>query len=200
MNPKITKIYAGDAILYLEPSGPETSQLLYTGEEAAEWLKKQHQEEQEFAVYQSDTSNLISNFEDVARYFTPILAAGTITFNKEGKILMMFRKGSWDLPKGKADFGETISETAKRETQEETGLQGIQIVKELNPTCHVYFEPRVNAWICKTTYWFIAHWLGEGDLVPQAEEGITALEWMDLEKAKNIRPLYPLILNVLTGL
>jgi len=200
MNPKITKIYAGNAILYLEPHGPETTQMLHSGAEAADWLKKLSQEEQGFAVFQSDSLNSESSIESIEQYFTPIVAAGTLTFNKEGQVLMMFRKGSWDLPKGKADFGETISETAKRETQEETGLQGIQIVKELNPTCHVYFEPRVNAWICKTTYWFIAHWLGEGDLVPQAEEGITALEWMDLEKAKNIRPLYPLILNVLTGL
>jgi|GEM_PF-7126211 len=200
MNPKITKIYAGNAILYLEPHDPESTQMLHSGAEAADWLKKQSQEDQGFAVLQSDSLNSEFSIESIEQYFTPIVAAGTLTFNKEGQVLMMFRKGSWDLPKGKADFGETISETAKRETQEETGLQGIQIVKELNPTCHVYFEPRVNAWICKTTYWFIAHWLGEGDLVPQAEEGITALEWMDLEKAKNIRPLYPLILNVLTGL
>jgi 8-oxo-dGTP pyrophosphatase MutT (NUDIX family) len=200
MNPKITKIYAGDAILYLEPHDPESIKMLHSGAEAADWLKKQSQEDQGFAVLQSDSLNSEFSIESIEQYFTPIVAAGTLTFNKEGQVLMMFRKGSWDLPKGKADFGETISETAKRETQEETGLQGIQIVKELNPTCHVYFEPRVNAWICKTTYWFIAHWLGEGDLVPQAEEGITALEWMDLEKAKNIRPLYPLILNVLTGL
>lgn len=186
--------------MYLEPSGTEASQFLHSGAEAADWLKKQHQDEQGFAVFQSDTPILISNFEEVAQHFTPIIAAGTITFNKEGKILMMFRKGSWDLPKGKADPGESIAETAKRETQEETGLQEIQIIKELNPTCHVYFEPRVNAWICKTTYWFIAHWHGKGLLIPQAEEGITALEWMDLEQAKNIRPLYPLILNVLTGL
>ena len=200
MNPKITKIYTGNAILYLEPHGPESTQVLHSGAEAADWLKIQSQEEQGFAVLQSDSLNSDSNIESIEQYFTPIVAAGTLTFNKEGQVLMMFRKGSWDLPKGKADFGETISETAKRETQEETGLQGIQIVKELNPTCHVYFEPRVNAWICKTTYWFIAHWLGAGDLVPQAEEGITALEWMNLEHAKNIRPLYPLILNVLTGL
>ena len=186
--------------MYLEPHDPESTQMLHSGAEAADWLKKQSQEDQGFAVLQSDSLNSEFSIESIEQYFTPIVAAGTLTFNKEGQVLMMFRKGSWDLPKGKADFGETISETAKRETEEETGLQGIQIVKELNPTCHVYFEPRVNAWICKTTYWFIAHWLGEGDLVPQAEEGITALEWMNLEHAKNKTPLYPLILDVLTGL
>ena len=39
----------------------------------------------------------------------------------------MEHKSRWDLPKGHADPGETIMETALRETQEETGIEAEQI-------------------------------------------------------------------------
>ncbi len=47
--------------------------------------------------------------------------------NKEGKILLMKRAGaygkdSWAPPGGHVEFGETASETARRETKEETGI------------------------------------------------------------------------------
>jgi hypothetical protein len=38
--------------------------------------------------------------------FTLIEAAGGLVKNKENKILMIFRRGKWDLPKGKLDKGE----------------------------------------------------------------------------------------------
>ena len=51
-----------------------------------------------------------------------VKAGGGLVINKEGKLLFIFRKGIWDLPKGKMDFGETLEETAVRETSEETGI------------------------------------------------------------------------------
>ena len=40
--------------------------------------------------------------------YQPIDAAGGIAYNEQGAILMIFRRGKWDLPKGKLDKGESI--------------------------------------------------------------------------------------------
>ena len=42
-------------------------------------------------------------------------------FSKK-EILWIFRRGFWDLPKGKLDEGETIQTCAVREVEEETGI------------------------------------------------------------------------------
>jgi 8-oxo-dGTP pyrophosphatase MutT (NUDIX family) len=43
--------------------------------------------------------------------------------NEKGELLMIYRRGKWDLPKGKLDEGETIPQCALREVMEETGLR-----------------------------------------------------------------------------
>ena len=52
-------------------------------------------------------------------------AASAIIVNKEGKILLQRRSDNdlWALPGGAMEIGETLGETAKRETREETGLE-----------------------------------------------------------------------------
>lgn len=44
------------------------------------------------------------------------------------RFLLMRHPDRWDLPKGHAEPGETLPETALRETQEETGIAASQIV------------------------------------------------------------------------
>ena len=51
-----------------------------------------------------------------------IIAAGGLVTNENNELLMIFRRGKWDLPKGKLDKGETIEECAIREVEEETGI------------------------------------------------------------------------------
>lgn len=105
-----------------------------------------------------------------------IIAAGGIVENEEGKILFQFRRGKWDLPKGKLDEGETIEECAVREVEEETGLINIQLGELIGITKHLYTEHEVE--IEKETYWFAMKVSGEQKLVPQAEEDITELKWV----------------------
>ena len=59
-----------------------------------------------------------------------------IIFNKEGKILTIYRSktapsrpNTWDFPGGDLDFGEDATEGILREIKEETGLK----IKELMP-------------------------------------------------------------------
>ena len=53
-----------------------------------------------------------------------IIAAGGVVFRIEHEvvsILLIFRNGVWDLPKGKLEKGESIEMCASREVSEETG-------------------------------------------------------------------------------
>ena len=47
---------------------------------------------------------------------------------KAMKLLMIFRRGKWDLPKGKLDKGETFERCAVREIEEETGFRNLKLL------------------------------------------------------------------------
>jgi len=105
-----------------------------------------------------------------------IVAAGGIVENEEGKILFQYRRGKWDLPKGKLDDGETIEECAVREVEEETGLRNIELGELVGVTHHSYTER--NKEIDKETHWYAMKVTGEQNLVPQLEEDILELKWV----------------------
>lgn len=108
---------------------------------------------------------------------TKIVAAGGIVENDDTKILFQFRRGKWDLPKGKLDEGETLEECAVREVEEETGLKNIQLGKLIGVTTHFYKENEKD--IEKETHWFTMKVAGDQKLVPQVEEDILELRWVD---------------------
>src|SRR5690349_2204758 len=54
-----------------------------------------------------------------------VLAAGSLVYTPQKEILMIFRRGKWDLPKGKLDPGESLEACAIRELKEETGINAI---------------------------------------------------------------------------
>ena len=107
---------------------------------------------------------------------TKIVAAGGIVENEEKKILFEFRRGKWDLPKGKLDDGETLEECALREVEEETGLRHIELGELVGITTHFYRQHEED--IEKETYWYAMRVSGKQILVPQAEEDIFALRWV----------------------
>ena len=55
-----------------------------------------------------------------------IETAGGIVL-KNDKILFIFKRGMWDLPKGKVEGGNSSKKTAKIEISEETGLPKSQL-------------------------------------------------------------------------
>jgi 8-oxo-dGTP pyrophosphatase MutT (NUDIX family) len=115
-------------------------------------------------------------FEQIFRMAERIIAAGGIVQNEEGKILFQYRRGKWDLPKGKLEEGETIEECAVREVEEETGLKNIQLGELIGTTNHSYVERGKE--IDKETHWFAMKIEGEQNLVPQLEEDILELKWV----------------------
>ncbi|MCU0434457.1 MAG: NUDIX domain-containing protein [Bacteroidia bacterium] len=128
----------------------------------------------EVLLIHEDVNTLLRDFENSC---TVIEAAGGRVTNAEGKTLMIFRSGKWDLPKGKIDPGESASEAALREVEEECGISGLSIVKELITTWHTYMQG--NEPVIKKTYWFQMQCTDTRKLIPQAEEGITQAEWLD---------------------
>ena len=106
-----------------------------------------------------------------------IKAAGGLVYNQQGAILFMFRSGKWDLPKGKLDDGETIEACAIREVEEETGLTNIHLGKLIGITNHEYTMD--NILYEKETNWYKMAVSGQQVLIPQTEEGILELKWVD---------------------
>ena len=106
-----------------------------------------------------------------------IMAAGGIVTNEEGAILFMFRRGKWDLPKGKLDEGETLEQCAVREIEEETGLRNVVLGNLIGTTIHHYTEHGRS--IEKETHWYSMKASGNQALIPQTEEDISELKWVN---------------------
>ena len=106
-----------------------------------------------------------------------IKAGGGLVRNGEGELLLIFRRGKWDLPKGKLDEGETIEACALREVEEETGVKHLALGELISVTWHEYFDKWLNEDVIKETHWFRMNVAGVPALVPQTEEDITAIEW-----------------------
>lgn len=117
-------------------------------------------------------------------HFYSIEAAGGRVTNSAGETLFIFRRGKWDLPKGKIEDFEEVKEAAIREVEEECGIAGLTILYELPSTYHIYMQDDKE--ILKRTYWFEMTSEDKRKLVPQEEEGITEVKWLDemgIEKA-----------------
>ncbi len=118
------------------------------------------------------------------RMVKPIEAAGGVVFQKanEGiKVLLIFRNGVWDLPKGKLEKGESIPMCASREVSEETGTLLPMIIGDLGTTYHEYTQKKTE--YGKTTYWYAMVLPHITELIPQEEEGIESIDWVGLEDA-----------------
>ena len=104
-------------------------------------------------------------------------AAGGIVRNEKDDLLIIFRRKNWDLPKGKLDYNETAESAAVREVKEECGLKSVTLEKLLIRTFHTYTEK--NKFILKKTHWYSMYAEGNQELIPQAEEDIETVVWMN---------------------
>lgn len=111
-----------------------------------------------------------------------VIAGGGKVYNQNNEILFIYRNDKWDLPKGKAEGKETIEETSIREVTEETGVSGLKIVKQIDTTYHIF--KRNGKHKIKITYWFEMKTKYKGKLIAQEKEGITKVDWLDDNQAK----------------
>ena len=132
-------------------------------------------------VFSNEFELIINIFK---KKFPEIIAAGGKVINNKSEILFIYRNKKWDLPKGKAEKNEIISETALREVEEETGIKNLSIIKPLEKTYHIFKRGGKN--YLKTTYWFEMKSDFNGKLKPQKKEGITRVEWIGIENLSSI--------------
>ena len=143
--------------------------------------KLENNEAEALYLYDNDAEFLLKEFK---KRFKIIEAAGGLVKNSKGEVLFIYRNGVWDLPKGKIEKGEKIEEAALREVTEECGINALKIEDTLAETYHVYTLK--NRRILKITYWFAMTSNFKGVLQPQEEEGITRVEWINIDKVNNV--------------
>ena len=172
-----------DAIFIDEVSGPAIKSLLHE-------IKKEAFHAG--VLINNDLDHLKKEF---FKQFEVIEAAGGIVQNDLKQILFIYRLNKWDLPKGKVEKGENFEQTALREVEEETGVTHLQLKNKIGCTFHTY-----NAFgkhFIKTTHWYHMTCSGEQLLVPQTEEHITALHWINTkDMAKPLENTYASIRDI----
>jgi 8-oxo-dGTP pyrophosphatase MutT (NUDIX family) len=125
-----------------------------------------------------------------------IKAGGGLVENEKRELLFIFRRGKWDLPKGKLDPGESLADCAIREVKEETGIKDLELKRFLLITHHDYFERGVE--LTKETHWWLMKSNSNQTLIPQADEDITELKWIGTTELSTVlQNTYPGIIEVL---
>lgn len=106
-----------------------------------------------------------------------VYAAGGVVHTPDDELLMIYRRGKWDLPKGKLDKGEEDEEAAIREVTEETGLSDFEEISPLLATYHIYKEKEIL--VLKRVMWYDMLYTGNQKPIPQTEEDITEVKWFN---------------------
>jgi 8-oxo-dGTP pyrophosphatase MutT (NUDIX family) len=112
-------------------------------------------------------------------------AGGVVHRSVDGRVevVLVHRREPplWALPKGTPNAGETLEETALRETREETGL-GVALEGPIRAISYVFIRGRTR--FHKTVYFFLMRPVG-GDLADHDHE-FDDVRWIPLEEAPAI--------------
>lgn len=127
-------------------------------------------------VFHTDLEEMWTTFQKI---FKLIEAAGGVVFNDKQEVLMIHRRGYWDLPKGKIDPGETPEAASVREVEEETGASSLKRGELLCITWHTFQKKGKR--VLKKTYWYQME-TSQKELTPQAEEDIELAVWKNLQE------------------
>ena len=132
--------------------------------------------QQKYKVFINNQPKIIDhNWKQFCENYKMIYASGGVVFNNN-KLLMIYRNGFWDLPKGKMEINESEKECAVREVEEECGIDKLSVVKFLKYTYHTYVED--DQAILKKTSWYLMLSNSKKKLTPQKSEGISKVIWV----------------------
>jgi 8-oxo-dGTP pyrophosphatase MutT (NUDIX family) len=112
-------------------------------------------------------------------------SAGGVAAGGEGATLrvavMRSSFGTWELPKGRIEPGETMQEAAAREIGEEIGLRQLRSLGHLGWTEHEFERDGVR--YRKRVDWFLFAAPADASLAPDAGDGILDCGWFPPEAA-----------------
>ncbi len=176
------RIYINEAVLIIAESIPnpakEYQQIEFEHFDFLHFYKR--------VVSENGVSHYFILAKDVNKVFKKIKislkvieAAGGLVKNEEGDYLFIFRRGKWDLPKGKIEIGENVKDAAIREVEEECGVKVKQIGRIICKTYHVY--ELFGELILKRTTWYHMDAENQFKLIRQMEEGITDVRWLPVK-------------------
>ena len=137
----------------------------------------------DFVLYHKDLEKMLA---EICSFFKCLEAAGGVVFNQKNEILLIHRRGFWDLPKGKIEKNETAEQAAIREVIEETGLTSVTIknpvvFKKLNNKATIHSYELNGKPALKISYWFEMKTSDVHPLTPQTEEDIEQVIWVKKE-------------------
>ena len=116
---------------------------------------------------------------------------GIIVLNKQNKIFVGKRKDNpgdkWQMPQGGVDKGEDYITAMKRELFEETSIQNIEIIKEIDKIYQYELPENLVGIIWKGKYrgqkqkWFITRFLGDEKEVNLNTKHAEFIDWKWIE-------------------
>ena len=116
---------------------------------------------------------------------------GIIVLNKQNKIFVGKRKDNpgdkWQMPQGGVDEGEDYVTAMKRELLEETSIQNIEIIKEIDKVYQYELPENLIGIIWKGKYrgqkqkWFITRFLGEEKEINLNTKHAEFIDWKWIE-------------------
>ena len=124
-------------------------------------------------IYSQNLEELWTEFRGL---FNIMPAAGGIVHSDQNKILAIYRRGHWDLPKGKIEKKESIEDAAVREVEEETGIKVEKLGEKIGISYHCY-TTKSGKRVLKPSHWFKMY-AAENELTPQTEEDIEKAIWI----------------------
>ena len=116
---------------------------------------------------------------------------GIIVLNKQNKIFVGKRKDNpgdkWQMPQGGVDEGEDYITAMRRELLEETSIQNIEIIKEIEKIYQYELPENLVGIIWKGRYrgqkqkWFITRFLGEEKEINLNTKHAEFIDWKWIE-------------------
>jgi len=126
------------------------------------------------------------------------VGVGILLLNKKNKVFVGKRIDNpekfWQMPQGGVNTNENLTNAAKRELEEETGIKSIKVIKELNEWFEYYLPKKLLGKIWQGKYcgqkqkWFIMKFLGNEDEINVKTKHPEFLEWkwIDLDKITDV--------------
>ena len=126
------------------------------------------------------------------------IGVGAIVLNKKNQVFVGKRKDNpvdkWQMPQGGVNEGEDLTEAMKRELHEETGIQNIKILNEIEG----WFEYELPNYLLGKIWrgkfrgqkqkWFIVKFLGNDEEINLEMDKPEFIEWqwLDIENLPNV--------------